>query len=97
MATVSSKYSRKEIAMITGLVIGVGMVGYYVGNTCQMCTAELKNAQRYVGEMDDAFNECKDTNTHLTAVVVNLTMQVAECVTNIDGLKDTIIEYCSNK
>src|SRR5579872_4381917 len=32
MATVSSKYSRKEIAMITGLVIGVGMVGYYVGN-----------------------------------------------------------------
>ena len=62
-----------------------------------MCTDELRSAQRYVGEMDDAFNACKDTNTHLTAVVVNLTMQVAECVTNIDGLKDTIIEYCSNK
>jgi hypothetical protein len=96
MATIPSKYSRKQIAMITGLTITAGVMGYYIGNTCQMCTDELRNAQRYVGEMDDAFNACTDTTNYLTAVVSNLTIEIAECVTNIDGLKDTIIEYCSN-
>lgn len=97
MATVPSKYSRKEIAVIAGLAISAAVAGYYIGNTCKMCTDELRSAQRYVGEMDDAFNACTDTTNYLTAVVSNLTIEVAECVTNIDGLKDTIIEYCSNK
>jgi hypothetical protein len=104
MATISAKYSRKEIAMIAGLAIGAGVMGYYVGNTCQMCTAELKKAQQYVGEMDKAFNACEEKGdeltiavTYLTQVTYNLTMQVAECVGTVDDLKDAIIEYCLPK
>lgn len=94
IATVPSKYSKKRIAMIAGLTLGAGVVGYYIGNTCQMCTDELRSAQRYVNELDDAFNACTDTTNYLTAVISNLTTQVAECVTSVDNLTEAIIEHC---
>lgn len=94
MATVSSQYSKKRIAMIAGLTLSAGVVGYYIGNTCQMCTVELRNAQRYVGELDDAFNACTETTTYLNVLINNFTEQVAECVTSVDNLTQAIIEHC---
>lgn len=101
-ATIASpKYSPKQIAMITGLIIAAGGMGYFAGSTCQMCTTELQNAQQYIGELEAAFDVCTQTATyltgavgHLTVAVNNLTLHLNECVDTVDNLTNAIIEYC---
>lgn len=88
VATVSSKYSKKQIAMFASMLVITGFTGYYIGNTCQMCVRELNEAQRYVNDLDDSFKTCTNTTAFLT-------MLVEDCVANLDSVKDLIIEHCS--